>query len=425
MSASDVHVTAPVETDGDSGTDRVSGRSGKAPRLRESIPALWRFGARGLPPARAREVTLTNQIALLGAGATTPYLVFYLTDIAHYFWVLVANVPFMAAYAAVLLLNRSGRFEAARAAAVGTVYIQLFAVTALISTAAGVHLFYFALGASLGAVFGSQERAATLLLVGAGALLFLVCHLAFPPGTTPILIPESTTRVMYVASAAGAVLLTGGFSYLFRIEIDRAESALTESNHALQRLTTVDPVTGLANRRAMDAYLAHQWSRLERLGQSVSLMLIDIDCFKSFNDHYGHLAGDKCLERVAEALRAATRRHDDLIARFGGEEFVIVLPATSEAYAAGVAEQVRTAIMQLGIPHDYSGVAPVVTVSIGVAGGSVEELEDFWALLHRADSALYAAKHAGRNCVVPWRALEEDATLTARRRRLAVEQAAR
>src|SRR5690606_36829915 len=81
-------------------------------------------------------------------------------------------------------------------------------------------------GGSLREVCGSQERAATLLLVGARALLFLVCHLAFPPGTTPILIPESTTRVMYVASAAGAVLLTGGFSYLFRIEIDRAESAL-------------------------------------------------------------------------------------------------------------------------------------------------------------------------------------------------------
>ena len=391
-------------------------------RLRESIPALWRAGAHGQPPTRAREIKLTNSIAILAAGATLPYQAFYLTAISHYICVFAVNLLFIAAYAAAPLLNRAGRFEAARAVAVGAVYVQLFVITALISTAAGVHLFYFALGASLGAVFASRDRSATLWLIGLGALLFVVCHIAFPPGTTPIVIPEATTRVMYVGSAAGAVLLTGGFSYLFRVEIDRAEAALTQSNRVLQQLTTVDPVTGLANRRAMDAYLAHQWKQLEEEGYSVAVALIDVDCFKAFNDHYGHLAGDKCLERVADALRAATRRHDDLIARFGGEEFVIVLPATNEDFAAQLAEQVRLSIMRLGIPHDYSGVAPVVTVSIGVAGGNADELGDFAALLHRADSALYAAKHAGRNCVVRWQALEDDATLTARRRRLAVER---
>lgn len=391
-------------------------------RLRESIPALWRAGAHGQPPTRAREIKLTNSIAILAAGATLPYQAFYLTAISHYIWVFAVNLLFIAAYAAAPLLNRAGRFGAARAVAVGSVYVQLFVITALISTAAGVHLFYFALGASLGAVFASRDRSATLWLIGLGALLFVVCHIAFPPGTTPIVIPEATTRVMYVGSAAGAVLLTGGFSYLFRVEIDRAEAALTQSNRVLQQLTTVDPVTGLANRRAMDAYLAHQWKQLEEEGYSVAVALIDVDCFKAFNDHYGHLAGDKCLERVADALRAATRRHDDLIARFGGEEFVIVLPATNEDFAAQLAEQVRLSIMRLGIPHDYSGVAPVVTVSIGVAGGNADELGDFAALLHRADSALYAAKHAGRNCVVRWQALEDDATLTARRRRLAVER---
>jgi len=362
---------------------------------------------------------LTNLIALIATVSTLPYQLFYLSDLSRYAWVFAANMVFISAYASVLLLNRAGRFEIARVIAIGTVYVQLVVVTSLLSASSGAHLFYFALVASVGAAFGSRERVITFLLVGAGALLFVVCHFAFPAGTTPIAMSESTLRAMYAATAAGAVLTTGGFSYLFRAEIDRAEAALRQSNYALERLTTVDPVTGLANRRAIDAYFSEQWAELERQGLPVSLMLIDVDCFKSFNDHYGHLAGDRCLAQVAEALRATTRRRDDLIARYGGEEFVIVLPATTEEVAAELAEQVRASIERTGIPHDFSNVAPVVTVSIGVAGGSIDELEDFSTLLHRADSALYAAKHGGRNRVVSWQSLGEDATLTARRRRLA------
>lgn len=416
MSVSEVDAAAPAENVTDSGSARP------APGLGRWIVGLWRVGTRDAPPERARGIALSNLIALLATGSTLPYQVFYLTDLAHYAWVFAANMLFIASYAGVLLLNRAGRFEAARVVVTGTVYVHIPVVLSLISSASGVHFFYFPMAASMGAVFGSRERWATALFVGLGALLFVVCHFAFPPGTTTIVMSESTLRAMYAASAAGALLVTGGFSYLFRMEIDRAESALTQSNHALERLTTVDPVTGLANRRAIDAYLSTQWKQLERQRQSVSLLLIDVDCFKSFNDNYGHLAGDRCLEQVAEALRAITRRHDDLIARYGGEEFVIVLPATSEDAAAEIAEQVRASIEQIGIPHDFSTVVPVVTVSIGVAGGSVDELEGFSTLLHRADSALYAAKHGGRNRVVRWQALEEDATLTARRKRLAVER---
>lgn len=386
--------------------------------LRRAIPALWRLGARDEPPVRAREITLTNQIALLGVAATLPYQAFYLTEIGRYFLVFAVNVLFIGSYLATLLLNRAGRFDAARWAAVGTVFVQLFVVTSLIGTGAGGHLFYLSLTACFGMLFRSR---ATLLLVGLAAALYVACHLAFPPGATPIAIPEATSRLMYVASAVGTVVVTGAFSYLCRREIDRAESALIQSNRSLEQLTSVDTVTGLANRRALDAYLADEWSRLERHGGSASVALVDVDCFKAYNDHYGHLAGDRCLQRVAETLRTAMGHLGGLIARYGGEEFVIVLPETSEESAAGVAEHARALIMGLGIPHGCGSVAPVVTVSIGVASGGVEELSHFQALLHRADTALYAAKRQGKNRVVRWQTLAEDASLTARRRRLAAQ----
>src|SRR5690606_37748827 len=149
-----------------------------------------------------------------------------------------------------------------------------------ISAGSGCHLFYFPMAAAVAAVFGRRGRSLTALFVGLGALLYVACHFAFPPGTTPVVMSEATLHAMYAASAAGVLVVAGGFSYLFRIEIDRAESALTESNEALARLSTVDPVTGLANRRAIDAYLSDQWTRLERQRLPVSLMLIDVDCFK-------------------------------------------------------------------------------------------------------------------------------------------------
>jgi diguanylate cyclase (GGDEF)-like protein len=388
--------------------------------LRGAIPALWRLGTRDQPPVRAREITLTNQIALLAVSATLPYLAFYLTDLGHYFVVFAANLPFVGSYLLTLFLNRAGRFRTARVAVLGAVCVQLFVITALISTSAGVHLFYFSLAASLGLLFATRM---TLLLIGLAAILFVVCHLAFPPGTTPVAIPDSTSQMMYVASAVGTVLVTGGFSYLCRLEINRAESALIQSNRALERLSGVDTVTDVANRRALDEYLAREWRRLQQHGGTVSVALVDVDCFKAYNDYYGHLAGDRCLQRVAETLRAATRRRDDLIARYGGEEFVIALPAASEEYAAEVAEHVRASVMSLGIPHDCSSVAPVITVSIGVASGGPDELDDVASLLHRADTALYAAKREGRNCVVRWQTLGEDASLTARRRKIAALRA--
>lgn len=176
---------------------------------------------------------------------------------------------------------------------------------------------------------------------------------------------------------------------------------LNEANRELSRLSSVDGLTGIPNRRVFDDTLAREWRRAERRAAPISLLLLDIDHFKEYNDCYGHQAGDDCLRAVAASLDQALRRSSDLAARYGGEEFVIVLPETDTHGARNVAENVIEIVRGLGIEHARSQTAPVITISVGVATSTPTRGDDSgWkALLGEADAALYRAKHNGRNRV--------------------------
>lgn len=183
----------------------------------------------------------------------------------------------------------------------------------------------------------------------------------------------------------------------------RTHLTLKQQSDQLRRLAFIDGLTGLHNRRALDERLARELRHAARTGQPLALCLIDVDFFKAYNDHYGHQAGDDALRAVAQALQAAMLRPVDLAARYGGEEFLCLLPATDAAGAAAVAERLRAAVQALALPHAHSGVASVLTVSVGVAhwaaapGGPPAAAAE--TLLAAADAALYEAKHAGRNRV--------------------------
>jgi diguanylate cyclase (GGDEF)-like protein/PAS domain S-box-containing protein len=165
----------------------------------------------------------------------------------------------------------------------------------------------------------------------------------------------------------------------------------------LNRLATTDGLTHLANRRRFDEVLAAEWARHGRSGGPLSLILLDVDQFKQFNDSYGHLAGDDCLRQVADAVAKAIIRGTDLAARYGGEEFACILPNTDQAGALKVAQRILDGINRLAIPHDRSNVAAHVTVSIGLVtvGGGYSGAESH--IIEKADEQLYAAKSGGRN----------------------------
>src|SRR5262245_24604180 len=179
----------------------------------------------------------------------------------------------------------------------------------------------------------------------------------------------------------------------------RVGLALEEANQKLERLSFLDGLTNIPNRRRFDDFLEREWRRALRDATPVSVILTDIDFFKKYNDTYGHEAGDDILKKVAGALAITLNRPADLVARYGGEEFVVVLPGTESDGAALLAERLRTAVAGLEIAHAGSQVGSHVTISLGVATVVPERGTAPDALVAAADQALYQAKHDGRNRV--------------------------
>lgn len=175
---------------------------------------------------------------------------------------------------------------------------------------------------------------------------------------------------------------------------------LAEANQELEKLSVVDSLTKIANRRKFDQYIAAEWTRLAREQNPLSLILCDIDYFKLYNDTYGHQAGDHCLQEVAQAISNVIKRPADLVARYGGEEFVLVLPNTPLPGAKHLAQEVRLQVEALRLPHINSPLDLYVTVSLGVSCCIPQSNFSFQTLIAAADKGLYQAKATGRNRVV-------------------------
>ncbi|MEZ5627745.1 MAG: diguanylate cyclase [Rhodocyclaceae bacterium] len=208
--------------------------------------------------------------------------------------------------------------------------------------------------------------------------------------------PRAGTR-LYLAVDAGPIYDEAGHLVAV-VETLRDMTVQKEAQIQLEQIAAKDALTGLANRRAFDERLGAEWQRCQRGGQLLSIIMVDVDHFKTYNDTYGHPQGDACLRSVASVLAGVAARTGDLVARYGGEEFVVVLPGTNSVGARVVAERIRTAIVALDMPHVASSVGKAVTVSLGVASADPSKFSAA-ALLSAADQALYAAKKLGRNRV--------------------------
>jgi diguanylate cyclase (GGDEF)-like protein len=240
------------------------------------------------------------------------------------------------------------------------------------------------------------------------------CSLLFVPirkqgvSRAMLLLENRLSRSAFSADRLDAVSLIAGQlsvsldNALMYASLERNVSERTQelraANQRLEALSNTDALTGLINRRRFMEALDEEWKRALRTSSGVAIAMIDVDHFKRYNDHYGHLAGDACLRQVATALRNSVRQGVDMVARYGGEEFAVIMPGADTDTARSVAERMRQSVTGLGAPHAQSDTGSV-SVSIGVAASALAGAITAEALIHLADGALYDAKRNGRDRV--------------------------
>ncbi len=294
----------------------------------------------------------------------------------------------MTACAAVLLFGTCGLLSLSRAPQSG--YLCTVFVLYLTFMNLAVRLrFAWCMGFSAASVASSS---AVILL-----------HPGLPDGVPLMLVMIMFTTATYTLHAAYTIEHAERRGFLLMLEQRLDAEELAQANATLNRLSSTDALTGLANRRTFDAQLARSWSQAgSHAGspaKSLALLMIDVDHFKSYNDHHGHPQGDACLAQAAAAMAQHLRCGQDLLARYGGEEFALIMADADLAEAVRVAERIRCAVEDYALPHGGPGAGPTVTISVGVAalcpakGGTPQDL------VGQADEALYLGKRAGRNRV--------------------------
>ena len=232
------------------------------------------------------------------------------------------------------------------------------------------------------------------------AILPMIIALVVSGGSEKLILAAFSAIFLALISNV-AISLNNSLRYSWQLTFDKEDllKALTEAHDAQSVLAKTDGLTGIANRRRFDEVLETETNRLQRSGGPLSLLILDVDHFKAFNDTYGHIAGDECLKRIAEVLLKNINRVSDLAARYGGEEFVGILPETDHSGAILLAEQVRSDVESLKILHGSSSTASHVTVSLGVVTLNGAEIQSSANAIEFADQQLYRAKSEGRNRV--------------------------
>ncbi len=248
----------------------------------------------------------------------------------------------------------------------------------------------------------TRQYSQQILLVSALAILFLAAGIYLVHLRVVRRLEQLNTNVLKQLQGKMAAHQIYGHDEIAAIarSFQFFATTVNQQQHELELLSYTDSLTGLANRRALELRLKEQLSQAQRQQWPLSLLMIDVDCFKAFNDHYGHQAGDSTLQQIAQLLQQGFNRAADIVARYGGEEFVVILPNTDKAGAIVLAHQLQALLGQAKIAHAHNIAAPYVTLSIGVTSLERAAPGDYDLILRQADNALYRAKEAGRNRVI-------------------------
>lgn len=302
-----------------------------------------------------------------------------------------------------LAINReelSRLFSAAKRLETIAILAGVALVSAVVFTQNGLPLDFLVLPALLVAIFrlrGTGGALAILLIAAPAVYMTERNHGVF---AAPVVVPGRHDFLILQLFLCVSVVIVYAVNAALSVR-DRLHVEMREAFQQANTLANRDYITGLANRLSFDHQLTREWLNSIQQQGTISLLLVDVDQFKLYNDHYGHMAGDQCLRSIANALANAARRSTDIVARYGGEEFALILPNAPASGALVLAERIRQAVVDAQIPHlPYT--SGFVTVSVGVATLYPQPGQEKCALVLCADRALYSAKQAGRNRIEAW-----------------------
>ena len=355
--------------------------------------AFPRFLSLGtIDPACTRFFLVFNYCAVLGLlvhAALVPLFAWHGLGVLASF-----NVASTALWASALFLNRHGHHRFAVIIALCEVITHSTLAVAELGLESGFQYYLFIAPPLLFFSPLATRQKALLIAIACATLVGLQLYARFDGPT--YLLADDTLALLSSANLATAFLVLAAVSYYYHRFVMAAEAALHNSNAELARLASTDALTGLLNRRKMVAELQREAERFLRTCKPFAVLVVDVDDFKRFNDDFGHEAGDYVLKEVASTMGRVTRQVDRL-GRWGGEEFLLLLPETDHSGALRVAEKLREAVAQQPFVYGSHRIAPTVTVGVAILqpGEAVDRC------ILRADSALYRGKKQGKNCVIP------------------------
>lgn len=374
------------------------GKRGAFARAAQALETLVRVGTKPtMDPRQVQGVRLVNQVALFVVVLLLPYLaVFAALGSRWSAWIQVGAIVTLCG---AVLLNRFGHYDAARVVTLLLGNGLVLLMTLLLGKESGIYLYAFAAVVAPLFFYSNREWATIGGYVGitvfssVAAEHWLSRHSPLDP------LPAWLEPWFFLTCLVGGLLTVFAFVLYFYVESRRFEASMVRANHEMKRLAETDALTGVANRRKLERTLLLEWGRAVRGKYMLSVVLIDVDHFKQYNDQYGHPAGDDVLVRLCRAFEQSVRRVYDLVGRYGGEEFLLILPESGPEGAFAAAERARVEVVALAIPHDRNADFGCATCSFGVASALPAEGGDPYDLVRRADAALYRSKAEGRNRV--------------------------
>ncbi|MEW6264397.1 MAG: diguanylate cyclase [Thermodesulfobacteriota bacterium] len=368
-------------------------------KLQQAIERLVGLGTQPQKDPRQNQIIrLINKICLFVILVITPHMLLTL-----YFRSLFATLVQLVAILALGLtvyLNSRHYFHLVRALTLLIGNIHIFNMVIILGLDCGVY-FYFSAALIAPLFFYTKKEIAPILFFATLSTILTLLVQYLGTRIEPIVeTPVALRSFFFYFSVFGSQVTVFAFVLYFYSESNRFEQSLKAANSKLLKLSETDPLTQLPNRRSFNTNLDREWGKGIRNKSPLSLIMMDVDHFKKYNDCYGHQEGDKCLSKIAELISKNTREYIDFPARYGGEEFIILLSNTNTNDACIAADRIRERILSLAIPHRLNEHGCVVTCSLGVACCVPDNEVNPEDLIRRADSALYSAKNYGRNRVV-------------------------